>query len=49
MTSAQRVSEYGSMETEAPVRVPDKDPPAQWPTEGVVGYNSVVRYSSLLV
>ena len=43
MTSVERVMEYSSLEEEAAVNLPEKDPPAEggWPAAGVVQFKDL--------
>lgn len=45
MTSVERVLEYSNLKPEAPLSIPEKKPPAEWPQEGQIVYrNMELRY-----
>ncbi|KAJ2381582.1 hypothetical protein GGI23_007551, partial [Coemansia sp. RSA 2559] len=49
LNSVERVVEYLDVDPEAPVTIPDRVPPADWPTDGRIGVEDLVlRYADSL-
>ncbi|KAJ1332267.1 hypothetical protein BSLG_008573 [Batrachochytrium salamandrivorans] len=42
MSSVGQLVYYGSTKPEAPFEIPDKKPPSDWPTKGLINFNNIV-------